>query len=573
MRVQRADSIIGGGEHLRVRRVNRSAHRNGRTFLAWSTASLKRRLPTEHDPTNRGARMGVVAQLGFVVAMLANPNAAIAKPASAHDLVAGGIAAQGGRERLQAIRAVQLETTGYRNMLEQSERPTGPYIPQFQTSAEIRDHEHGDFRETSSFAIYDNGEGAEQGNSTIVVADGVAMRRTGTNNAPADAVQVRLAAERLALSPERLLLTALNATDLKRDADVTMQGFPQQVVSFTLDGAPVRIYLNPYTHLPTAYDYSGPLARTGFWAYHGDATERTFLSFWKLTPQGIRLPLQSDVQTNGLPDRTYVISRLTLNPNLSGADFHIPAEVKARFKPVSSASLETVPLDLASVPPQELAPGIVLIRGPWNVTLVRQNDGIVVLDGPISSGYSAKVIEQAHRRFPGVPIKAVVSTSDAWPHIAGLREYVALGIPIFILDLNKAAVQSIIRAPHRSGPDRLQAHPKSEMLRIVSSKAILGRGKNRLEIYPVRGESSERQMMVYFPAHHLLYGSDIFQQDQNGKFTFPEQVLELSEAVDREGLVVDRVFLMHVGATPWSEVISSANARAEENGPSASAGH
>jgi hypothetical protein len=503
--------------------------------------------------------MGVVAHLGFVVAMLANPNAAIAKPASAHDLVADGIAAQGGRERLQAIRAVQLETTGYRNMLEQSERPTGPYIPEFQTSSEIRDHEHGDFRETSSFAIHDNGEGAEQGSSTIVVADGVAMRRTGTNDAPADALQLRLAAERLALSPERLLLTALKARNLERSPDATMQGLRQQVVSFTLDGAPVHIYLNSYTHLPTAYDYSGVLARTGFWAYRGDATQRTFLSFWKLTAEGVRYPLQADVQTNDLPDRNYVVSQLTLNPHLSNAEFDIPPEVKARFNPISTASLELLRLGMPSAPPQKLARGIVLIPGAWNVTLVRQNDGIVVLDAPISSGYSAKVIEEARRRFPGVPIKAVVSTSDAWPHIAGLREYVALRIPIFILALNKAAVESIILAPHRSDPDRLQVAPKPEKLRLVSSKLILGTGENRLEIYPVRGESSERQMMVYLPGHHLLYGSDIFQQRQDGKFIFAEQVLELSTAVRREHLLVERVFLMHVGAIPWRQVMSSLN--------------
>ena len=88
----------------------------------------------------------------------------------------------------------------------------------------------------------------------------------------------------------------------------------------------------------------------------------------------------------------------------------------------------------------------------------------------------------------------------------------------------------------------------------MSSKAIVGTGENRLEIYPVRGESSERQMMVYLPSHHLLYGSDVFQQNENGSFAFPEQVLELSTAVHREGLLVDRVFLMHVGAIPWSLV-------------------
>ena len=189
-----------------------------------------------------------LVQLVSTLLTLAASSAAIANSTTARDLVGEGIAAQGGRETLQAIKTVRLETTGYRNMIEQSERPTGPYIPQFQTSSEIRDHVQGAFEETSSFAVYDNGEGAEKGSSTIVVSDGVAMRRNGGTEAPADALQLRLAAERLALSPERLLLTAFGASDLKRAPDMIMQGLAQQVVSFTLDGAPVRIYLNPYTH-------------------------------------------------------------------------------------------------------------------------------------------------------------------------------------------------------------------------------------------------------------------------------------------------------------------------------------
>ena len=75
---------------------------------------------------------------------------------------------------------------------------------------------------------------------------------------------------------------------------------------------------------------------------------------------------------------------------------------------------------------QELVSGVVLIPGAWNTTLVRQSDGIVVIEAPISSGYSVQAIAEANKRFPGIPIKAVITTSDAWPHIGGVREYVAI---------------------------------------------------------------------------------------------------------------------------------------------------
>ena len=58
----------------------------------------------------------------------------------------------------------------------------------------------------------------------------------------------------------------------------------------------------------------------------------------------------------------------------------------------------------------------------------------MVMEAPISSGYSVKVLDFAQTKFPGMAIKAVITTSDAWPHFAGLREYVARGIPVYVVE-------------------------------------------------------------------------------------------------------------------------------------------
>jgi hypothetical protein len=52
----------------------------------------------------------------------------------------------------------------------------------------------------------------------------------------------------MALSPERLLLTALDSPDLHSLPNVVLQDVPQNVVSFTLDGASASVHLNAYTH-------------------------------------------------------------------------------------------------------------------------------------------------------------------------------------------------------------------------------------------------------------------------------------------------------------------------------------
>jgi hypothetical protein len=118
-----------------------------------------------------------------------------------------------------------------------------------------------------------------------------------------------------------------------------------------------------------------------------------------------------------------VIRKLELGSPLKERDLTIPAEMRAQYRPdAKPRDLESVPLGNTREPATELPPGLVFIPGSWNSTLVRQEDGIVILEAPISSGYSAQAIAEARRRFPGLPVKAVITTSDSWPHLAGVRQ-------------------------------------------------------------------------------------------------------------------------------------------------------
>jgi hypothetical protein len=58
--------------------------------------------------------------------------------------------------------------------------------------------------------------------------------------------------------------------------------------------------------------------------------------------------------------------------------------------------------------PTELAPGVDLYLGAWNSTIIKQPDGVAILEAPISETYFKGVIEEAQRRYPGQPIKAVL---------------------------------------------------------------------------------------------------------------------------------------------------------------------
>ena len=171
-------------------------------------------------------------------------------------IVRSAVAAQGGEQALRALRSVRFQATGYRNMVEQSERPEGPYVTEFNRIAELHDLAGSRFRRTLNSQVPPFPEMAD----ILVLAGGLGMRQTGNNKGAASSALAQQMQELLALSPERLLLTALDAKDLRLEPNTTLHGVSHRVIAFSLNSAPVRIYLNANSMLPTACDTSGAIA-------------------------------------------------------------------------------------------------------------------------------------------------------------------------------------------------------------------------------------------------------------------------------------------------------------------------
>ena len=480
--------------------------------------------------------------------LLASASVAQPQPSRARDRVAAAIAAQGGELKLRAIHNVQIEAMGVRYELEQSERPEGPYVVEYQTLSEIHDHQKHRVRRSLEIKVpplY------VTSNAWVANREAVA-RESSSGLAPGPSSLLAEANEMLALAPERLLLTALDSPDLHEEADVTVGSVPQHVVAFKYNGSPVRIFLSADTHLPSLVESSGALANNGPWRFLGDAKMQVRWTLWWLAGNGIRYPMQWNMERNGLAEGVVSIQSLRIDAPLDEKALDIPSTVVERFRAQPPPTgLESLPLPAAGA--AELAPGLVLIPGSWNVSLIEQDDGIVILEAPISSGYSAQVIAEAERRFPGKRIQAVITTSDAWPHLAGIREYAARGIPIYALNRNRPILDRVLHEQRASKPDALSRRPKAPIFHLVAGKTVIGRGPNRIELYPALGSISERQMIAYFPQHRLLYGSDAFQKQQDGAYFLPQQITEILAAVERNRLQVDRFFMMHMGLTHWKE--------------------
>lgn len=489
-----------------------------------------------------------------------------ALPASAADdaraRVQAAAEAMGGEARLRALNSLHLQGIGHWNLLEQSERPAAPWLVMYEQVDEVRVPARQRLRQKSE------GRGATLGQwqtATLRMdGDAVAMELDGKMR-PTSGAQLQDMRERLDYAPERVLLTALDAADLHSAPDAVLQDVPHHVVTFHHGRAAVRLFLNAHTGLPTLVESEDAHPADMFWSVWGDVRTRLFFQSWSLEAGGLRYPRQWEWQRNDTSYHSFTVTSLELEPKVSDADFAIPDDVRKAFAARKDATVDDLPLGHPARPAVELAPGVVHLPGRWDVALVKQDDGLVVIEAPIASGYSARVLEEAAKRFPGVKVKAVVSTSDAWPHVGGVREYAARGIPLQVLDLNRPLVERLLKTPRTRVPDALAKTPRAAKLQTVGRRTTLGTGTNRLELIPVRTETGERMLFVWLPEHHLLYSSDLVQPGQGGGFFNPQQVAETVDVASREKLDVARVFGMHLGATEWkalTEAVEKARAPA-----------
>ncbi len=462
------------------------------------------------------------------------------------------LTAMGGRDKLAAISNVQLDVIGHTALTEQSYRQA-PFITSYERDQLTLDFDKGRLR-NQSHGVWPEADPHQAESDLTLIATTQACvyhaKDADTPCSPSDLDDTRAA---LALGPERLLLTAAAAPDLRYASSEWLRSTAHSVLEFNWNGQPVRVLLNPSNYLPDAVERTTTFQ--DFWFAWGDVEQRIYYDNWKFL-HGVVLPTNRIEQRNGVWWQSMQILDASFNTKLDDNAFAMDAKVAAKV-----AQSKGWNRDFNDQHHVELAPGIELYRGSWNATLIKQDDGVLVLEAPISPHYVTEgVLAKARSTFAGVPVKAMLSSSDSWPHMAGVREAVAEDLPVVILDLNQPLLDRLVAAPHRLQPDRLQTAPKSPQWRIVSGKQEIGTGANRAEIYPLRGASTERQYMVYFPQHKLLYASDTLALNADHTLYDPELMREVVQAVAREHLQVDTVYAMHEGPTPWRDVVGMVDA-------------
>jgi hypothetical protein len=218
---------------------------------------------------------------------------------SAKQCVTLALQAMGGESRPKGLRSVRLETIGDTLLVEQSYRQA-PFITSYERDRVTVDLANRRVLTESKQTWPESDPQQSDSEITSVIGTDGGVYRGREGDSPCSLAALDAARVALSLGPVRLLLTALGAPDLHFEDSETLRSTSHSVVAFTWQGAPVRVLLNSFNHLPDALEATRQFR--DFWYFWGDVRQRMAGTGRSLPRTTLRsLPMWTCIRVPGIP--------------------------------------------------------------------------------------------------------------------------------------------------------------------------------------------------------------------------------------------------------------------------------
>jgi glyoxylase-like metal-dependent hydrolase (beta-lactamase superfamily II) len=328
------------------------------------------------------------------------------------------------------------------------------------------------------------------------------------------------------LNPHVLLKGALRNPRTTRDGGTQVLGgrtFRVLVIRHAV--APVRLFVNPRT---------GRIARLR--TVQHDYLRRDVLievrySRWSRAGAGLIFPRTVALWSDGqrIHRELRPAGKVDANPRLDRAAFRIPASAGAkrfggRLTAVGRKTSEWV-MSFANlgfikdggqtaINPQRIAPGVILLSGVSNNSLVvRRATGVVVVEGALHDLRAEAVIGFVRRRFPGERITHVITTHHHSDHAGGQRPYVALGARAVLHEAAVPFFRRVFRERNsRIMPDRLDRTDRAARFVSVPNggRVLLNDADRPVEVLSFDVPHSVDMTVTFVQQGGVLFVSDVY---------------------------------------------------------------
>jgi len=271
------------------------------------------------------------------------------RPVTGAAVIDTALARMGGAEALARVERIR------REMMTQWQRTTfdaRPYPdqPSYEWHSDLRDYGSASWRNTRRFMA--NGSWND---ITDIVQDSVAIRRSRGTWAPLNVAYVDERRELFAFAPERVLLLARAAQDLRALSDTVIAGAAHARVGATIDRYPTVLFFRRADGLLALARYRAAQPNDFGLVPWGEMEVEMWYSRWLKTPAGVALPMQWDVRRVGRPYKRMTVLFTAYDSVATPDSFAISDSLRQAFYATANRPMHDLPLDSARVVEQSFA--------------------------------------------------------------------------------------------------------------------------------------------------------------------------------------------------------------------------
>lgn len=192
-----------------------------------------------------------------------------------------------------------------------------------------------------------------------------------------------------------------------------------------------------------------------------------------------------------------------------------------------------------------------LLRTPaYTHAVTLQRDTIFLLDATTSEARSRGDSTVIARLFPGRHPIVLIVTDLAWPHISGVRFWVARGAAIVSHGMSEDFLRRVVDRKWTLAPDALETlrasgtSPRWSFRAVGDSLRLAG---GAITVHPMRGTSTEGAVGAWIGPDRFFWAGDYVQ----GTGTSPYQ-RDVVATIRALGLTPAKVGAQHVPLSEWS---------------------
>ncbi len=346
------------------------------------------------------------------------------------------------------------------------------------------------------------------------------------------------------LNPWAVLFDFQQSDHLVLEQQCTYRDFPRLVLERATETGPERLYLDPKTHFPVKLD-----REEAHYLWGQVHVEYVYATWWQMDTAFV--PLSSNRLVDGEAEilrTTGIMEWATASEEMPlRLDEHIPA-----LPDQTPAFLRPTPPDTVQVSEQTY----LLANRGYTEAITYLEGTLYVLDATQGEARAQQDHDWAKQLFnltDDTPIVLVV-TDLAWPHIAGVRYWVAQGATVVSHAMSESLLRRVVERPWTRAPDVLEARRREVTFSFRGVEKATSFANGKLLLYPLDGIGSEGAINAFVQPDRFLWAGDYIQTlDEPSSYA-----TDVYRAAMRERVNPEQTAAQHLPLTPWHTITTLA---------------